>query len=103
MAANPERSALLLDANFIRVVPKIPQAAELLANRLSIPNAAQRVECNEKTIDRWKQHSEFCERIVAPQGELLATIRGNGSPFGGKDSPFGSTASWHTGAGTATS
>ena len=56
--------------------PRSEQAAELLAKRLSIRKVAERVECNEKTIDRWKQHSEFRERISARQGELLTKMRG---------------------------
>jgi len=37
----------------------------LLAKGLSIRMVAESVECNEETIDRWKQHSEFRERIGA--------------------------------------
>jgi len=56
--------------------PRSEQAAELLARRLSIRKVAKRVECSEKTIDRWKQHSEFRERIGARQSELLSKMRG---------------------------
>lgn len=58
--------------------PKSEQAAELLANGVSIVKAAKRLEVDEKTVDRWKQVPEFRERLEARQRELLDLITKEG-------------------------
>jgi len=45
--------------------PQSEQAAELLATGKSIAKVARLIECGDTTIDRWKQHPEFRERINA--------------------------------------
>ena len=55
--------------------PLSEQAAELLATGKSIAKVARLLDCGDTTIDRWKRHPEFKERVAQRKNALRAQIR----------------------------
>jgi len=77
LPASAYRTPLSMSASF-QWSPLSEQAAELLATGKSIAKVALLLECNDTTIDRWKQHPEFCDRIKERNRAILDAVRREG-------------------------